>query len=406
MLESRNDAERTMNLLFASLRDHDDFDSAIEGVAALKEKIVGMGTYSLSGSRLYSWGNTPETFTWTRPKGGVHGELMREYIDNARNDSVIIPLHPFRISPDLPPPPPLPSHDTRATTGREREHDRWPFAGFLSTTIRNTEVVYLEIREPAYWARRRFETLLFPFVELALAALLLFVRSLVLRNSEYRRRIEEQKNLVVLGTAASTLAHEIKNPLLSIRLQTRILEKTFPESAQREIRIINDEVERLSNLSHRVGDYLRDPAGKPSPVDPADMALEVGMRLCGRNVLKILEPPSPRVLMDSERFRSVLENLLRNALESGGPEEGVSIEVGLVDGMAGIAVLDRGTGIAPEAAVKAFDPFFTTKSRGTGIGLAVCRRFVEAAGGSISLSFRPDGGCRALVLLPPSKGQV
>jgi two-component system sensor histidine kinase HydH len=270
--------------------------------------------------------------------------------------------------------------------------------------MRNAEVVYLEIREPAYWADRRFATMLFPLVEIALAALVAFVRGLLLRNAEYRRRIEEQKSLVVLGTAASTLAHEIKNPLLSIRLQTRILEKTYPAGAQREIGIINDEVERLSALSHRVGDYLRDPAGNPSPIEIADMALEVGMRLCGRNVLKVSDPPPPRVLMDPERLRSVLENLVRNALEAGGPEEGVSIEASLIEGMAGVDVLDRGAGLAPEAAGKAFDPFFTTKSRGTGIGLSVCKRFVEAAGGSIALSPRQDGGCRARVLLPPAKG--
>jgi two-component system, NtrC family, sensor histidine kinase HydH len=404
-LESRNDAERTMNLLLASLRDHEDFGSAIEGVAALKDKVVGVGAYSDTGSRLYSWGATPETYSWTRPKGSVPGEMMRTYIDNAGNDSVILPLRPFRVAPAPPPQTQLTGPGEMMGRGPEgRARDRRPYSGFLFTTMRNAEVVYLEIREPAYWAGRRLKTLLFPLVELALAALVLFVRGLVLRNAEYRRRIEEQKNLVVLGTAASTLAHEIKNPLLSIRLQTRILEKTYPEGAQREISIINDEVERLSALSHRVGDYLRDPAGKPSPIEISDMALEVGMRLCGRNVLKVSEAPPPRVLMDSERLRSVLENLVRNALEAGGPEEGVSIQAGLVEGMAGIEVLDRGAGLAADAAGKAFDPFFTTKSRGTGIGLSVCKRFVEAAGGSISLGPRPDGGCIARVLLPPAKG--
>ena len=406
-LESRNDAERTMNLLLASLRDHEDFGSAIESVEALKDKVVGVGAYSDTGTRLYSWGTTPETFSWTRPKGSVPGEMMRAYIDNAGNDSVILPLRPFRVAPAAAPPPQTPPPGPGGMLGRGpagRARDRRQSSSFLFTTMRNAEVVYLEIREPEYWAGRRFATMLFPLVEIALAALVAFVRGLVLRNAEYRRRIEEQKSLVVLGTAASTLAHEIKNPLLSIRLQTRILEKTYPEGAQREIGIINDEVERLSALSHRVGDYLRDPAGNPSPIDPADMALEVGMRLCGRNVLKVSAPPPPRVLMDPERLRSVLENLVRNALESGGPEEGVSIEASLVEGLASVDVLDRGAGLAPEAEGKAFDPFFTTKSRGTGIGLSVCKRFVEAAGGSISLSPRSEGGCRARVLLPPAKG--
>ena len=170
--------------------------------------------------------------------------------------------------------------------------------------------------------------------------------------------------------------------------------------AQREIGIINDEVERLSSLSVRVGDYLRDPAGNPRSIDPAEIALEVGLRLCGRNILKASEPPPPCVSMDPERLRSVLENLVRNALEAGGPEEGVTIEATAQDGAARIDVLDRGAGLAPEAAVRLFDPFFTTKSRGTGIGLSVCARFVAAAKGSISLEPRSGGGCRARVVLP------
>jgi two-component system sensor histidine kinase HydH len=236
--------------------------------------------------------------------------------------------------------------------------------------------------------------------------LILFVRMLLLRNAEYRRRIEEQRNLVVLGTAASTLAHEIKNPLLSIKLQTRILEKTYPQDARRELGIIDDEVERLSALSHRVGDYLRDPAGNPRPIDPADIALEVCMRLCGRNILRVLEPPPPALHMDPERLRSILENLLRNAIESGGPEEALSIEVGAEGGAARIEVLDRGAGLAPEARNSLFDPFFTTKSRGTGIGLAICKRFVEAAGGSIVLEPRAGGGCRARLVFPASEASA
>jgi two-component system, NtrC family, sensor histidine kinase HydH len=408
-LEARNDAERTMSLLLASLRDHEDFGSAIEDVEALKKKVIGLGAYAEDGSRVYSWGETPSTFLQSGPDERPKGETGRFYINNSKNDSLIFSFHPFRAGPSVPPPPP------RQGTGIGPGMMRHPFGGeahngpqhmgFLFTTMRNAEVVRLEIKESAYWASRRLGSVIFPLSLLGLAALVLFVRGLVLRNAEYRRRIEEQKNLVVLGTAASTLAHEIKNPLLSIRLQTRILEKTFPREAQREIDIINDEVERLSALSHRVGDYLRDPEGNPRPIDPAELALEVGMRLCGRNVLAAGGEPPPRVSIDPERFRSVLENLVRNALESGGPEEGVSIEVGTVEGKALVDVLDRGSGLAPEAAAKLFDPFFTTKSRGTGIGLSVCKRFIEAAGGIVSLSARPDGGCRARILLPAAKGE-
>jgi two-component system sensor histidine kinase HydH len=419
ILESSNDAERTMNVLLASLRDHDDFGSAIESIAELKEKVVGVGVYAEGGERIYAWGATPETFTQEAAggaskdrskadaKAGGKGYAVRKYIENPKNDSLVLLLHPFRVMP-APPPPPEEELGPQASSGGDsakRDRDRED-RGFLFTTMRKGEVVYLEIREPVFWARKRLDAFLFPAIEAALAALVFFIRSILLRNAEYRRRFEEQKSLVVLGTAASTLAHEIKNPLLSIRLQTRILEKTCPEIAQREIGIINDEVERLSGLSHRVGDYLRDPAGKPRPIDASDVALEVGMRLCGRNILKLSDPPPPQVSMDPERLRSVLENLLRNAIEAGGPEEAISIEAGSHEGAVRIDVLDRGTGLAPEAKARLFDPFFTTKSRGTGIGLSICERFVAAAGGRISLEPREGGGCRARLVLPAAEAKA
>jgi two-component system sensor histidine kinase HydH len=399
LLESRNDAEETVNLLLAGLRDHDDFGSAIEGSEELKKKVVGVAAYASTGDRLYTWGTTPAVLGLPAPKGEeLPSPAPRSYRDVPANDSIAMLFRPFRAGP---PPSRGRQEDAHGPRGR-----RLPATGFLFTTLSRADLMYLEVREPGYWRQRRLAAVLFPLIEAALAALILFVRMLLLRNAEYRRRIEEQRNLVVLGTAASTLAHEIKNPLLSIKLQTRILEKTYPQDARRELGIIDDEVERLSALSHRVGDYLRDPAGNPRPIDPADIALEVCMRLCGRNILRVLEPPPPALHMDPERLRSILENLLRNAIESGGPEEALSIEVGAEGGAARIEVLDRGAGLAPEARNSLFDPFFTTKSRGTGIGLAICKRFVEAAGGSIVLEPRAGGGCRARLVFPASEASA
>ncbi len=430
-LESRNDVERTLNVLLAGLRDHHDFGAAIESVPSLSDRIVGIGAYADDGSRLYVWGEAPSAYPAAGDDspvadgrqadilksgdspGGSPIESARLYFDDPAHDSVVLVLSPFRVGP---PPPAL----------RDAPPDPAPSSGFFFSTLRKAESVYLEVRQPEYWNNRRVASVAFPLVELALAALVLFVRELIVRNGDYRRRIEAQRNLVVLGTAASTLAHEIKNPLLSIRLQTRILEKTCPGSARRELGIIDDEVERLSALSHRVGDYLRDPAGNPAPVDVREAASEVGRRLCGRDVLLpgdgsvegSGEVPAATALIDPERLRSVLENLVRNALESADPDcvrpgasaagragiedaaPSVGIAVRAEGGAVLVDVLDRGAGIDPAAAGRAFDPFYTTKSRGTGIGLAVCKRFVEAAGGSIRLEPRPGGGCAARVALP------
>jgi len=403
-LESRNDMERTMNVLLASLRDHDDFGAAIEDSDQLKAKVIGVGVYERGGAKLYSWGKVPAAFSAPSRPPEEPGNSGRGYIEKPAADSIVLLLRPVRVVPPprdakgppdgkAPPgPPPLLGEAVR----------KGPEHSFLFETLRKGDIVYLEIRETAFWRARRFLAALFPVIEILLAAFVFFVRTLVVRNDEYRKRIEEQKSLVILGTAASTLAHEVKNPLLAIRLQTSILERTCP-GAGSEIGIINDEVERISTLCFRVNDYLRDPAGAMSPLDPEGIAREVGKRLCGRDILVARFDPArekPRILIDPARLHSILENLLRNAIESGSPEEGVSIEMGEAEGALRIDVLDRGRGIRKADRERLFDPFFTTKSRGSGIGLSICRRFVLAAKGAITIDEREGGGTRVRLVFP------
>ena len=94
---------------------------------------------------------------------------------------------------------------------------------------------------------------------------------------------------------------------------------------------------------------------------------------------------------------------MRNSLESGGDDNEVTIEIAKDDTMIRIDVLDRGQGIPAGQKAQVFDPFFTTKSRGSGIGLAICLRFVKAADGTIRIEDRPGGGSRARVLLPSAE---
>jgi two-component system sensor histidine kinase HydH len=96
----------------------------------------------------------------------------------------------------------------------------------------------------------------------------------------------------------------------------------------------------------------------------------------------------------------VLENLIRNALESGGPEDAVGAAIIRNSGGLCITVFDRGKGIPPANLSRVFDPFFTSKSTGTGIGLSIVKRFVEAVYGSVVLEQREGGGTVAKVFLP------
>jgi signal transduction histidine kinase len=126
------------------------------------------------------------------------------------------------------------------------------------------------------------------------------------------------------------------------------------------------------------------------------------------------------ILADAERLRSVFENVIRNALEAGGDENeiGASVTRGVARGIgqdtgrnaarktAGsgpgvvIRVFDRGGGVGQGDPRRLFDPFFTRKSTGTGIGLSVSRRFVEAAGGSITIENREGGGALVAMVFP------
>jgi two-component system sensor histidine kinase HydH len=423
-----NDNERLFNLLFSSLRDYDDFGSAIESSQLLRERIIGLAIYGEDLAPLYRWGKVPPQFdeALLQNKQARNG---RYTIPHQRGNSIQfiisterrMPLPSPLPSPPLPQAPPSPQ--ARGQQNSQERTDIWwrrepnkngddpqerAARGFFAA-FAISRYTYIDVSHPAYWRTQTLTAIAFPLFSLGLLALVFFVRELYLRNREYRERIEGQKNLVVLGTAASTLAHEIKNPLLSIRLQTSILEKTIPGKGAEELGIINEEVDRLSALSYRINDYLRDAAGQPGPLNIASVLAEISMRLCGRTIVEEDSALDALVLMDSERARSVFENIIRNALESGSAETAIGSSIrrhsGGGSGNSGdssivvVSIYDRGRGISEGDLKRVFDPFFTSKSAGTGVGLSIGKRFVEAAGGTIDLANREGGGVTVSVAL-------
>jgi two-component system sensor histidine kinase HydH len=258
-------------------------------------------------------------------------------------------------------------------------------------------VLFLELAAGPHLARQRLFRLAQALVPPALAAIGALVALQYRRNSEYRRKLASQTELARLGEISRTLSHEIKNPLSAIRLQTGLLKKTLPEERRGDLRIIEEEIQRLALLTERVGDFLRDPRGEPQELDLDQFLRELALRYDGR--LRYRPEGGPvRVRVDPQRLRSVMENLINNALESGEGE--VEVRCAVQRHRAEVCVLDRGAGIPPEIRAKVFDPFFTSKTKGSGIGLSIARRFVEAAGGELELADRAGGGTVARVLLP------
>jgi two-component system sensor histidine kinase HydH len=389
------DNERIINLFFASLRGYEDFGSVIESNDILKERVESFAIYGNDLLPLYHWGKAPQVFDekelnhyandkekrepgwlgrYTLPSG--NGRVMRFVF---HTDRMIPRMPPMRSRERGTPPPPL----TAPFTPQD-------FTLFIA--LASGEYISLAIKHPEYSSAIIWTSVLFPLCEIAFIALVWYIRRLYLRNHEYRERLEAQKNLVVLGTAASTLAHEIKNPLLSIRLQTSILRKLYPEGGD-EVSIIDEEVERLSALIYRVNDYLREAEGNRIPLDIRELVSETARRLCARDIVTEAAETPPLVFMDSDRARSVFENVIRNALEATvvGNEPDIGATIVRSGGNVVISIFDRGKGIDDADLKRVFDPFFTRKSTGTGIGLAISKRFVEAVGGSIAIMKRGEG---------------
>ncbi|MBF9016984.1 MULTISPECIES: PAS domain-containing sensor histidine kinase [unclassified Oceanispirochaeta] len=258
---------------------------------------------------------------------------------------------------------------------------------------------YVEIIDPLIYSTvQKFKLLQF-IIPVIIISIVFFIWHLYTKNISYRKQIGEQERLVVLGTAARTLTHEIKNPLSSIRLQSTIIKRSSCRLHEESLRIINEEVDRLSLLTERVGDYLRHPEGEPQR---CDLNIEVSktMKRYSHNLSYSTRDDVFPVHIDPDRFRSILENLLNNALQSESDHSDISIDLDTKDDQVVLIVKDKGKGIPPENLKHLFDPFFTTKSTGSGIGLAIVHSFVSAAHGDLKIESDPGMGTSVRITFP------
>ncbi len=197
---------------------------------------------------------------------------------------------------------------------------------------------------------------------------------------------------------SAILAHEIKNPLASLKGNAQLLAQMLPDKspeddslakARTKARRVVDEAVRLEQLTNDLLQFVRTGAIRRTKVDPGALVREAAESVRGGEVVVDTDSAPAQWSLDAGRIREVVVNLVDNAIAAGPPARA---SVTTSNGHLVIEVADRGPGVPEDDRDKIFEPFFTGKTQGTGLGLAVVRRVIEQHGGTIAVLRNPDGG--------------
>jgi PAS domain S-box-containing protein len=238
-------------------------------------------------------------------------------------------------------------------------------------------------------------------------------RTLEQNLSDVRRlehQIVQSEKLATVGQMAAGLAHEIKNPLAGIAGAIQVLGDTLPEDDERKpvVRQVLDQVKRIDGTLRDLLTYARPKTANLESTDLHEIieqALAVVSLLPNNRVLvvKHFDPRLPRAMVDAELFGQVLTNLFINAIQAMSALGTLTVTTSTAPGGILVTVRDTGPGMGRSQLEKIFDPFYTTKTRGTGLGLPICRRVVEAHNGTLSVSSEPGKGAEFTITIPYPK---
>jgi signal transduction histidine kinase len=221
-------------------------------------------------------------------------------------------------------------------------------------------------------------------------------------------QLQRADRLSALGELSAGLAHEIKNPLASMKGSLNILASDFPRGhSKREfIEILEKELNRLNGVLSEFLQFARPPQPDPQPCNLGDVMDSLRV-LCsneaGRHGVRIeIACPEdlPELTLDAGQIQQALLNIVLNGIQAMPSGGRLDIDVKAVNAGVHIRIRDEGAGIPPGNRARIFDPFFTTKERGTGLGMPIAHKLIHGHGGEIRLMDQERRGTTFLVVLP------
>ncbi|HYD94514.1 MAG TPA: ATP-binding protein [Noviherbaspirillum sp.] len=233
--------------------------------------------------------------------------------------------------------------------------------------------------------------------------------AMALRLEQHLARIVRMEKLAVLGEFATSIAHEVRNPLAAVKTTVQALSRR--EADARRLQLLSDvegEIDRLARVVSQLLDF-----GRPRPPDPQ----EVVVRDAFRRVALLLEPDAAargvalsvqgdsdlRFCADPDHVVQILLNLGINALQASDEDGAVVLRASREGSMAVLEVSDRGHGIPADVLPRVTDPFYTTRSKGIGLGLSISRQLAEINGGRLDIRSVPGSGTAVRIFFPIMK---
>ena len=219
-----------------------------------------------------------------------------------------------------------------------------------------------------------------------------------------RARELEAERLRAFREVARRVAHEIKNPLTSMRIAVEQLGRPGDAADQRRVvalEVLVAETDRLERLAREFADFGRLPEGPTSEVDLVELLEELGRTAVPEQVAVVVHANGRRSIQGHyDPLRRAFSNLFRNAAEAMGGRGTIDVTVAGEGRGIIVTVADHGPGIPPELRGRVFQPYMTTKVDGTGLGLALVRQTVDAHSGSFAASETPGGGATFTLVFP------